>query len=107
MSAEEFILCLLRFMARRGIPCQIISDNAQQFKVAKTTLNKAWSKMLMSSDVSNYSARQGIQWKFIVELAPWMGGFYERLVGITKSPQEDTREPMLDRETIDDYFSRN
>lgn len=29
MSAEEFILCLRRFMARRGIPRQIISDNAQ------------------------------------------------------------------------------
>ena len=42
MSTEEFILCLHRFMARQGIPHQIISDNAQQFKVAKTTLNKAW-----------------------------------------------------------------
>ena len=31
----------------------------------------------MSSDVSDYSTRQGIQWRFIVELAPWMmGGFY-------------------------------
>lgn len=38
----------------------------------------------MSSDMSDYSVRQGIQWRFIVELAPWMGGFYERLVGITK-----------------------
>ena len=84
MTAEEFILCLRRFMARRGVPRQIISDNAQQFKVAKATLNKARSTMLMSSDVSDYSVRQGIQWKFIVELAPWMGGFYERLVGITK-----------------------
>jgi len=27
---------------------------------------------------------QGIQWKFIVELALWMGGFYEKFVGITK-----------------------
>ena len=61
MSAEEFILCLRRFMARRGVPRQIISDNAQQFKVAKTTLNKAWSNMLMSSDVNDYSVRQGIQ----------------------------------------------
>ena len=38
----------------------------------------------MSSDVSKYSMTQGIQWRFIVELAPWMGGFYERLVGIRK-----------------------
>ena len=39
---------------------------------------------MINSDVRDYSAKQGIQWKFIVELAPWMGGFYERLVGITK-----------------------
>lgn len=52
MSAEEFILPL---GARRGILRQIISDNAQQFKVAKTTLNKAWSNMVTSDDVSNFS----------------------------------------------------
>ncbi|CAC5354913.1 unnamed protein product [Mytilus coruscus] len=27
---------------------------------------------------------EGIQWQFIVELAPWMGGFYKRLIGIVK-----------------------
>ena len=62
-------------MARRGIPRQIISDNAQQFKVGLEQ---------DVDEVSKYSTRQGIQWSFIVALAPWMGGFYERLVGITK-----------------------
>ena len=76
MSAREFIMCLRRFMARRGVPCQVISDNARQFKVAKTTLNKAWSNVVTSTEVNDYAVRQGIQWKFIVELAPWMGGFY-------------------------------
>ena len=84
MSAEEFILCLRRFIARRGIPRQIISDNAKQFKLARTTLNKAWSNTVFSDNVSDFTANQGIQWRFIVELAPWMGGFYERLVGLTK-----------------------
>ena len=71
-------------MARRGVACQIISDNANQFKVAKSMLNKVWSAMLMSGDISDFSVRQGIQWKFIVVLVPWMWGFYERLVGITE-----------------------
>ena len=62
MSAGEFIMCLLRwFVARQWVPCQIISDNSQQFKVARTAVNKAWSNMLMKSDVNDYSARQGIQ----------------------------------------------
>ena len=40
--------------------------------------------MVTSTEVNDYAVRQGIQWKFIVELAPWMGGFYERMVGLTK-----------------------
>ena len=31
-----------------------------------------------------FSATKGIEWKFIVNLAPWMGGLYERLVGVIK-----------------------
>ena len=77
-------MCLCRFMARRGAPCQIISDNARQFKVAKTALNKAWSNVVTSTKVNDYAVRQGIQWKFIVELARWMGEFYERMVGLVK-----------------------
>ena len=38
MSAEKFILCLCRFVARRGTPRQIISDNTQQFKIARIRL---------------------------------------------------------------------
>ena len=84
LSAQEFLLCLHRFIARRGMPRQIISDNAKQFKTASTVLNKAWSEILASAEVDNYAVNQGIQWRFIVDLAPWMGGFYERLVGLTK-----------------------
>ena len=32
----------------------------------------------------SYVANENIQWTLIVELAPWMGGFYERLVGLVK-----------------------
>ena len=84
MSAEQFLLCLRRFIAHRGRPECIISDNAKQFKLAKTVLDKLWSQTVTDSDVQNYVADQGIAWRFIVERAPWMGGFYERLVGSVK-----------------------
>ena len=84
LSAQEFLLGLRRFIARRGMPRQIVSDYAKQFKTARVVLNRAWSEVLSSSEVNDYVVKQGIHWKFIVDLAPWMGGFYERLVGLTK-----------------------
>ena len=84
MSAEEFLLCFRRFIARQGIPKQILSDNAKQFKTARSVLNKIWSDVVRSDEVIEFSATKGIEWKFIVNLAPWMGGLYERLVGVTK-----------------------
>ena len=61
-----------------------MSDNAKQFKLAKRVLAKAQQEMITNDDVDDYLSKQGIQWKLIVELAPWMGGFYERLIGLTK-----------------------
>ncbi|XP_070567289.1 uncharacterized protein [Ptychodera flava] len=52
--------------------------------LAKTIIDKAWKKILLDPGVRSYAANQGVQWHFIVELAPWMGGFYERLVGVVK-----------------------
>ena len=81
MTAEQFLLALRRFIARRGKLTQIILDNAPQFKLAKTAIDKAWKETISRHEVQSYTANQGIEWNFIVELAPWMGGFYERLVG--------------------------
>ena len=47
-------------------------------------ISKAWKEVLLCTEVNDYAVKQGIQWKFIVNLVPWMGGFYKRLVGFTK-----------------------
>ena len=59
-------------------------DTASQFKLAKSTLNKPWQKCLRDPDVLSYTADKGISWQFIIEMAPWMGGLYERLAGPVK-----------------------
>ena len=33
--------------------------------------------------VHSYLSDQRIKWSFIIELSPWMGGFYERLIGMS------------------------
>ena len=84
MSAEEFLLGFRRFTAVRGTAIEIWSDNAAQFKTASDVLQSLWKRIVKSEEVQNYVSNSGIKWSFIVELAPWMGGFYERLVGLVK-----------------------
>ena len=84
LSAESFLLVLRRFIGRRGVPIEIISDNAPQFKAVKSITEKAWSNIQRNHDVKSYLAYHGVNWKFITEFAPWKGGFYERLVGLVK-----------------------
>ena len=83
MSTISFIYCLRRFMAIKGTPEEIICDNAMQFKLASETTKLMWN-VLNGEELQSYSSNKGIKWSFIVELAPWMGGFYERLVGLIK-----------------------
>ncbi|XP_060551271.1 uncharacterized protein LOC132712851 [Ruditapes philippinarum] len=84
MTTEEFLLAFRRFIAQRGTPEMVISDNALQFKAANKTLENVLKNVLISEDVQNYASNAKIKWKFIVELSPWMGGYYERLVGLVK-----------------------
>ena len=84
LSAEHFLLCLRRFIARRGRPELIISDNAAQFKLVKTVIDEQWRELPLDENLVSYLSNSGIKWKFTTALAPWQGGFYERLVGLVK-----------------------
>ena len=84
MTTQQFLLGFRRFIAQHGKPDQIISDNAAHFKLASDTISKVWGQILTEEDTMSYIADENIKWTFTVELAPWMGGFYERLVSIVK-----------------------
>lgn len=84
MTAYEFLLGFKRFISQRGTPVEILSDNALQFKAASETLKSVWDNICKCDDIQSYVSNSGIKWTYIVELAPWMGGFYERLVGVVK-----------------------
>lgn len=81
LTTNEFKRSLKEFVARRGLPKQMVSDNAKTFVAAKK-----WLETLQSDDeINNYVADKSIQWKFNLSRAPWWGGFFERLIGIMKS----------------------
>ncbi|XP_047998158.1 uncharacterized protein LOC125235603 [Leguminivora glycinivorella] len=83
LTAEECLLAIRRFVAARGPPKVLISDNALQFKLTSEVL------------IKSYCQEKHIKWKFITQLAPWQGGFYERLVGLVKHCLKRTLDKHL------------
>ena len=79
-STPCFIRCLKRFVARRGLPSRIVSDNGKTFKSAAKLLRSIASSEEFQQQVSE----MGIQWTFNLPKAPWWGGVFERLVRSTK-----------------------
>ena len=80
LSVNSFLLAFRRFVGRRGLPVTLITDNAKTFR----TSSKEFLKIARSSEVNDYLGSKRVTWRFIVERAPWWGGFYERLVRSVK-----------------------
>jgi hypothetical protein len=88
LSGDAVVFAVMRFIARRGKPQSFLSDNGTNFKKADRILQALWGDREQGEwrqTLSCYFAKIGIDWKYIPEGSPWMGGFYERLVGLTKT----------------------
>lgn len=87
LTTEAFIACLRRFVARRGKPVLIMSDNGTNFVGAKRELHEL-SQFLHSQETNNKISRfcsiDNIQWRFIPERAPHFGGIWEAAVKSAK-----------------------
>ena len=68
-SSKNFMNSIKKFIARRGCPKKVISDNGTVFK---------------SHDNQLFCSERGITWRFNLDGAPWWGGFWKRLVGMVK-----------------------
>ena len=66
-STLTFIRCLKRFVARRGLPRQFISDNGKTFKAAARYLHTVFKDGTLQRHLHGI----GVTWKFNVERAPW------------------------------------
>jgi len=62
----------------------VISDNAPQFKLVSTAITQQWRTAFKDEVVLDYMSTEGIKRSFTTVLAPWQGGFHERLVGMVK-----------------------
>ena len=76
LTAESFVRCLRQFSARQGVPQKVVSDKSKTFRAA----NKILKALMDSPEVERHFLDLRIQWTFILEKAPWWGGFYKRLI---------------------------
>ena len=78
--ASTFLLALRRFFSRRTTPTVMYSDNATTFACIEQHLKA----MTTDHQLADWIANNRIQWKFSASLAPWWGGFWERMVRSVK-----------------------
>ncbi|GBM98590.1 hypothetical protein AVEN_215100-1 [Araneus ventricosus] len=79
LTTEVFLQSLRRFIARRGRPTIIYSDNGTNFKGAERLLHALYWDGILSK-----AAEEKIQWKFNPPSAALWGGWWERLAQMTK-----------------------
>ncbi|XP_039282984.1 uncharacterized protein LOC120351085 [Nilaparvata lugens] len=86
MSVNHFIATLQRFIARRGTPHTLCSDNAKTYVSAAGKMHEL-AKLFESlpSDVTCFLSNYGINWKFIPPYAPHHGGLWEAAVKSAKT----------------------
>ena len=80
LSGSSFLQAFRRFSSRRGLPNVLMSDNAKTFKATSAEVKK----VVRPQEVQQYVINKGIAWNFIVEKAPWWGGYWERMVRSVK-----------------------
>lgn len=88
LSTDAFIAALKRFVARRGAPAHIYSDNGSNFVGAKRKLNEVYklvSNNNHNSIVAEYLSKGEVQWHFIPPASPHFGGLWEAAIKSVKT----------------------
>ena len=80
LTVPTFIEAFRRFASRKSLPRIMISDNASTYQSAAEEL----LKLLKSPVLQSHLSQRTVEWKFIPKRVPWYGGFWERLIGLTK-----------------------
>ena len=84
LSTPDFIACLRRFIARRGLPSDFFSDNGTNFVGASNELRKLL-EFVKTENVKNFVAENKCKWIFIPPSSPHFGGLWEAGVKSAKS----------------------
>ena len=97
LDTDSFINALERFIARRGKPRVIRSDNGSNFVSAQAELKRA-IKEWNQTKIEEFLLQKNIQWHFNPPTASHMGGVWERQIRTIR----DTLRGLLKLQTLDD-----
>lgn len=114
LTSDCFIAAFRRFVARRGKPYCIYSDNGTNFVGAKTKLDEltAFLRNIAGRNaITEFASSEGVRWCFIPPRAPHFGGLWEaavksvkrhlkRVIGATHLTYEDLSTILLQIEAI-------
>ena len=84
LETDSFINALQRFIARRGEPIEIRSDNGTNFTGAQVELRRAleeWNQ----TQIDDFLRKRDVQWIFNPPGASHMGGAWERQIRTVRS----------------------
>ncbi|XP_037930865.1 uncharacterized protein LOC119665702 [Teleopsis dalmanni] len=87
LSTNAFLLCLKRFIARRGVPQRLYCDNATNFVGAQKKLRDFASKFFQQksiNEIMTFCGKSNFEFCFIPPRAPHFGGLWEAAVKSTK-----------------------
>ncbi|XP_046976646.1 uncharacterized protein LOC124542806 [Vanessa cardui] len=76
LSKDAFVVTLRRFIARRGKPLKIYSDNGRNFVAAAEEIGSFLKES--SASLSEYAATEHIKFNFIPSYASHFGGLWEQ-----------------------------
>ena len=104
LSSDSFIQAVMRFVARRGAPIEIYSDNGSNFKGASCEVIDALKKW-NHADVQNRLADARIQWHFNPPASSHQGGAWERMIRTIRQILSSLIEKnVMNDETLNTVF---
>ena len=100
LSTASFISAMERFMARRGEPKEVFSDNGTNFVGAQQELRRAigdWNQ----NQIHEHLLKKEVSWKFNPPGASHMGGVWERQIRTIRSVLAGVmKQQDMDDETL-------
>jgi hypothetical protein len=86
LTEDSFLQTFRRFSSRISLPHVMISDNASTFTAASNHITRLFESRHVNDTLTSHCTT----WKFIPKRAPWHEGWWERLIGLTKTALKKT-----------------